>query len=248
MKKNLLATRESFCNTLPAPASGNTTISSYKIILSLTVLFFFGSVLNIEAQDDAAYKKTLTERSAKIINTLSIEDSNKYNLVLNEVVNQYFLLNQIHDTYKKAVSALKESRLDENEKKETIKGLEEKKTSQLLQQHTAFISLLNKQLSDKQVEQIKNGMTYNVLNVTYTAYQEMIPSLTTVQKEKIYNWLIEAREKAMDEGSSDDKHKMFGKYKGKINNYLSAEGYDMKAEEKAWQQRIKERKEKTNSK
>jgi hypothetical protein len=82
-----------------------------------------------------------------------------------------------------------------------------------------------------------------VLNVTNAAYLDMILSLTDVQKQTIYNWLKEAREKAMDEGSSDDKHKVFGKYKGRINNYLSAEGYDMKAEEKTWQQRLREKRE-----
>ena len=76
-------------------------------------------------------------------------------------------------------------------------------------------------------------MTYRVMPVTYTAYQDMILTLTTEQKEKIYNWLKEARELAMDEGSSEDKHKVFGKFKGRINNYLSAEGYDMKKEEKS---------------
>jgi len=49
-------------------------------------------------------------------------------------------------------------------------------------------------------------------------------------------------EKAMDAESADKKHAVFGKYKGRINNYLSAAGIDMKKEEAAWQQRIKERK------
>jgi hypothetical protein len=75
----------------------------------------------------------------------------------------------------------------------------------------------------------------------------MIPTLTTEQKEKISNWLKEARELAMDEGSSEDKHKVFGKFKGRINNYLSAEGYDMKKEEKAWQERLKEKKQKESA-
>ena len=70
---------------------------------------------------------------------------------------------------------------------------------------------------------------------------DMIPTLTAEQKEKIYSWLKEARELAIDEGSSEDKHKVFGKYKGRINNYLSKQGYDMKVEEKGWQQRIKDR-------
>ena len=31
----------------------------------------------------------------------------------------------------------------------------------------------------------------------------------------------------------------FGKYKGRINNYLSAQGYDLKKEGIEWQKRIK---------
>jgi hypothetical protein len=37
---------------------------------------------------------------------------------------------------------------------------------------------------------------------------------------------------------------VFGKYKGRINNYLSAAGYDMKKEGEEWQKRIKQRQEK----
>jgi hypothetical protein len=44
--------------------------------------------------------------------------------------------------------------------------------------------------------------------------------------------LLEAREHAMDGGSSEEKHAIFGKYKGRINNFLSAQGIDLKAAEK----------------
>ena len=33
------------------------------------------------------------------------------------------------------------------------------------------------------------------------------------------------------------KHAWFGKYKGRINNYLSAAGYDLKKEGEDWQKR-----------
>jgi len=56
----------------------------------------------------------------------------------------------------------------------------------------------------------------------------MIPQLSDEQKKKIFDWLVEAREYAMDAESSEKKHAWFGKYKGRINNYLSAEGIDMK--------------------
>ena len=37
------------------------------------------------------------------------------------------------------------------------------------------------------------------------------------------------------------KHAAFGKYKGRINNYLSKRGYDLVKERKAWYERIKAR-------
>jgi len=82
-------------------------------------------------------------------------------------------------------------------------------------------------------------MTFGVLPITYKGYQEMLPDLTAEQKAQILTYLTEAREKAMDAGSAEEKHKWFGKYKGKINNYLSAQGYDMKKAGEEWQARIK---------
>ena len=112
--------------------------------------------------------------------------------------------------------------------------------------HNAFLTALSHELSQEQVTKVKDGMTYNVLKVTYTAYSDMIPSLTKEQKDQIMTWLVEAREQAMDAENSEKKHAWFGKYKGRINNYLSAEGYDLKKEREGWQQRIKEREEKKN--
>ena len=86
-------------------------------------------------------------------------------------------------------------------------------------------------------------MTYNVFPNTYRAYQEMIPTLTKAQKKQIYAYLYEAREHAMDAESSDKKHAWFGKYKGKINNYISKEGIDMKEMSLAWEKKIREREE-----
>ena len=90
-------------------------------------------------------------------------------------------------------------------------------------------------------------MTYRVLPITFAAYLDMLPRLTNEQKDTIYYWLQVAREQAMDAGSSEKKHAVFGRYKGKINNYLSAAGYDMKKEGEDWQKRIKERNEKTGN-
>ena len=225
-----------------ARSSSWTSFLSHTAFLKNFILCLFSfTTIVANAQTDAEFKKTLHDRSVKIVNTLEITDSVKYNKVVDILADQYFALNKIHDKTKESIAAIKALQLPDEEKNDKIKKEEEGKTAQLKKLHEEFIAKLQKDLSETEIEKIKDGMTYRVMPITYGAYQDMILTLTTEQKEKIYNWLKEARELAMDEGSSDDKHKMFGKYKGRINNYLSSQGYDMKAEEKAWQQRIKEK-------
>nr|AIA90635.1 CAZy families PL1 protein [uncultured Chitinophaga sp.] len=84
-------------------------------------------------------------------------------------------------------------------------------------------------------------MTYGVVKVTYDATLEMIPSLKKEEQEQILAWLKEAREFALDADTSEAKHAAFGKYKGRINNYLSKRGYDLVKEREAWYERIKAR-------
>lgn len=208
------------------------------LIGGIAVLYLCSHTAAAQSDD---YKKVITERSAKIVNTLGITDSVKYKVVLNKLVSQYAGLNDIHENNKQAVAAIKKQALSKEEMDQALQKQAADKTAQLSQLHNAFLLQLKENLQDADIEKIKDGMTYRVFPITYGAYQDMIPALTTEQKDKIYVWLKEARELAMDEGSSDDKHKVFGKYKGRINNYLSAAGYDLKKETEDWQKRLKEK-------
>ena len=213
------------------------------IIISLLITFLLNSIVigqsSLNQQEE--FKKTLSDRSRKIVATLEITDSGKFDGIVKLLTDQYFNLNKIHDGTKEIIAMVKTLQLTAEEKEIRIKSEEEEKKTKLKKLHGEFIEQLQKKLTEEQIEKVKEGMTYKVMSVTYSAYLNIILTLTPEQKEKIYNWLKEARELAMDEGSSEDKHKVFGKYKGKINNYLSSQGYDMKKEEKAWQQRMKER-------
>ena len=107
--------------------------------------------------------------------------------------------------------------------------------------HQRYLSKLSSVLTAEQVTKVKDGMTYSILPVTYSAYLDMLPDLTAAQRQQIMTWLAEAREHAMDAGSSEQKHAVFGTYKGRINNYLSASGIDMKKAEADWKKRRNEK-------
>ena len=214
------------------------------LLLFVIVLNSFTGVLAQESSNainkDAAYTQTITNRAEKIVQTLEISDSSKAKRVTNIIASQYRNLNTLHTERDDQISQIKQKGLSKEIVDSQIKTVRETTDKKLSVLHNAFLTALSHELSQEQVTKVKDGMTYNVLKVTYTAYSDMIPSLTKEQKDQIMTWLVEAREQAMDAENSEKKHAWFGKYKGRINNYLSAEGYDLKKEREGWQQRIKE--------
>jgi hypothetical protein len=210
------------------------------------VVFLFAFMLPLSAQQQTQddYMKVLTERADKIVKTLNITDSLQYKRVREILVNQYAALGKIHDASDAKIKALKSSGLSKEELEKQTKAVENEADAQLYQWHCAYFAQLSGNLTAGQVEAVKNGMTYNVLNVTFNAQLDMIPTLKADEKRQIMIWLLEAREHAIDASSADGKHAWFGKYKGRINNYLSSCGYDLTKERAAWAERIKQRSEK----
>jgi hypothetical protein len=212
-----------------------------KIVLIVATIIFsyhisFGQLEGI----DPDYLKTLNGRAGKIVDELNLNDKEQAERVKQIIVVQYFELSKIHDARDAKLEEIKnlEGEAKEKAKSEIHNGTD----ANLYKLHAAYLAKLSAELTQDQVEQVKDGMTYGVVKHTYTGYMNLLPDLTAEQKRYIYANLVEAREFAMDAGSSKAKHGWFGKYKGRINNYLSAAGYDMKkAEEdlKARQQKGK---------
>lgn len=210
--------------------------------IALLLLSVAGSTAFAQTTADNNYIKVITERSNKIVTGAGITDSVKFKKVRDVVVAQYNDLNTVYEARKTKVNDIKAQMPDDKAGANAkIALVDTDVVKQVKVLHAAYIKKLNKELSADEVDKIKDGMTYRIYPITYTAYQDEIPNLTDEQKSKIKGWLLEARENAIDAESSEKKHAWFGKFKGRINNYLSAQGYDMKKEGEEWQKRIKER-------
>jgi hypothetical protein len=216
----------------------------YLVLLEL----FTGGYISTFAQAPSSntnmdnYTQVITLRSAKIVDALSITDSVKYMKVRDVIVDQYRNLNDIYTKRNAQSKQIKEQFADDKAAAGLkIADVDSNVNKQLKEQHVQYLSKLARELNPEQVDKVKDGMTYRIYPITYTAYLDELPNLTTPQKDKIKGWLLEARENAIDAESAEKKHAWFGKFKGRINNYLSAQGYDMKAAGEAWQKRIKER-------
>lgn len=188
---------------------------------------------------DAKYVETIMQRSTKVTDALKITGTARGKEVLNIVANRYFKLNDIY-TERDSIKAVAKT-LTGNEKKQKMEYAEMLKDQKLYKSHFGFIADLSVYLSEKEVETVKDVLTYNVVNVTYKAQCDMIPSLKLEEKVQILAWLKEAREYAMDAESSKKKHEAFGKFKGRINNWLSKRGYNLTKEREEWAKRVKAR-------
>jgi sugar phosphate isomerase/epimerase len=177
---------------------------------------------------DPQYVQTIIGRSQKATDELGITWTPLGRNVLNIICNRYFQLNDIYaerDSIKKSDKKLAEALCD----------------SRLYRSHNGFLADLSLYLKPQEIDKVKDVMTFDVVKVTYEAQCDMIPTLKEEEKQQIMAWLIEARELAIDAESSKKKHEVFGKYKGRINNYLAKRGYDLTKEREAWYERIKAR-------
>jgi hypothetical protein len=175
---------------------------------------------------EAEYMAKLEQRAGDILKALELADDAKAQRVRGIAIAQYRALRDWHD----GLDAKLKGAADEEARviRASLKEL-----------HGKFIAALATELTPAQVERVKDRMTYDKVRVTYDGYVEMLPQLTAAQKARILELLKEAREEAMDGGSSEEKTAILGRYKGRINNYLSAEGYDLKQAGKDWAERRK---------
>ncbi|SCD21509.1 hypothetical protein PSM36_2713 [Proteiniphilum saccharofermentans] len=210
--------------------------------------FILFGLISVNAQkaktpEDIKYLEVLSNRSDKILDQyVRLPEGEIKEKVRDLMVKQYWDLNKIHDRKDRKIEELKQSGLpDEKFGKEKSK-LENKAEKKLQKLQKKYLRNLSKYLNKQQIDGVKDGMTLGAFDHNYRGFTELIPSLKQDEKEYVYNQLVEARDKAMNMGSSEDKQAVFRQYKGKINNYLSQQGYDLDQERIEWNKRIEEAK------
>jgi hypothetical protein len=208
--------------------------------LALAIVICIGAQSATLEGAENEYVRTASMRADRIVASLGLHNNARATRVRRLVTKQYCDLNRLHGARDAAVAQAKASAGGaEDSAAQTVKAVRGDYAVQVAHLHYAFLGRLAAELSPEQIEQVKDGMTYGVLPLTYRAYQDLVPTLTDEQKRQILAWLTEAREHAMDAGSSHEKHGWFGKYKGRINNYLAAAGIDLKQAERNLRERQK---------
>jgi hypothetical protein len=214
----------------------------YKKLVAVALLVFFGlNQVSAQSGVDPEYVKVTNERAQKIVDDLKLKSKEDQLAVRDIIAEQYRSLSKIQEARDAKIAEIKKNTTDKAKQEKATEKLKNSTDKKILSLHKSYLNKLSKKLTNSQIVQVKDGMTYGVLPITVLGYNDMLPNLTDAQKKYIYDALVEAREHAMDAGSSKEKHAWFGKYKGRINNYLSKGGYDLNKESTDWHKRLEER-------
>ncbi len=175
---------------------------------------------------DEKYEKTIDERSAKIVDALGLEDAAKKDSVHAIIQTQYRTLNAWHEANDKRRDELRK-KVGKSAEATPEKAELDAIDAALKSIHTWYLDSLAEHLTPAQIDIVKDKMVYGKLQVTYNAYLAQQPTLKDEEKAYLLEQLTIAREEGMDGASTEEKNKIFDKYKGRINNYLSKRGYTL---------------------
>jgi hypothetical protein len=170
------------------------------------------------AEADTDYTAKIEDRTTKLVDALKLTDPAQAARVHALVVAQYRAINTWHDAHDAELKTLAKTNDDASKQKATeIK-------SSLKKIHDDYLAALSAQLPSDKVEAVKDLMALGKVDFTYRGYLLEYPGMNDAQKAKVLGFLKEARDEAIDAGSTDEKSNIFNRYKGRINNWLSKEG------------------------
>ena len=145
------------------------------ITLCLLMLATAATAVELDSKNrDPKYVENIVGRSQKIIDKLKLKDTVVSRNVLNIVANKYFMLNDIYAKRDTAINQIKRSTLVGDARNAAITAAQNEKEAALYRSHFAFAADLSLFINDKQIEVIKDGMTFGVVKVTYDATLDMI--------------------------------------------------------------------------
>lgn len=175
------------------------------------------------------------EFAAKILTSMRLSETGKTNRLI-EVTVSY--LNVLEDILEQRTLTLEEIEdqyeNDSPEMDSLIVKAYEVARDKYLPVKEVYTNHLEDNLTPYQVERVKDGLTYDTFPNLYAMYQEMVPMLKPVEKAHIKVLLIEGRENAMLAVSREGQKQWWDKYRGIINNYIAAQGYDFGKLSKSW--------------
>lgn len=166
--------------------------------------------------------------SNRLMQTLTISDEWQAEQVRNLLAYQYQKMDEIYAKKKSETTAMEQASLDGVAKEDRAMAIWKESKAALDTQRDKLFEKLGLLLTETQIELVKDEMTYNGFQKELSRFEELLPQLTDEHKAAIIVYLKEARENALNVLTNRERNQWFTKYRGRANNYLSKEGYDLR--------------------
>ena len=205
--------------------------------LSLLLLLVFTCFATRAQQHEVTdYIDDIDVRASNVVAQLDINSTDKKKIKA-IVVNQYLNIEKIEAKRNSQLEKLEKTVDDQEKQKLKSEEVWTDYKASISKLHDSYLHKLSKKLSDSQIVQVKDAMTYQVMPKTYSNFLDMFQNLNENQKKMIYDHLVEARENAMNVGTHKWQFQWFAKYRGKINNILASQGIELHHTSKAWEKK-----------
>lgn len=177
---------------------------------------------------DVKSSATYITESNRVMQKLALSDEWLAEQVRNLLAFQYQKMDAIYADKLSQTTEMEHASLSVTEKEKRSVQIWEESKGALDAQRDKLFGKLEPLLSDEQIEVIKNEMTYNGFQKELSRFEQLLPALTEEHQAAIVVYLKEARENALNVLTNRERNQWFTKYRGRANNYLSKQGYNLR--------------------
>jgi len=217
------------CVTMTKPIYTLSAVMALGLVFCLSASAQYRTPPVSAEEKEAVYNATINDRTADILKQLALTDPAKSNRVYQAIVDQYHALRARDEAIDDELGNLTRDSAEWSAARIAMFPHMSKPL------HDRFVAKLSADLTPEQVELVKDKMTYGKVQFTYAAYCAIVPNLTDEEKAHVLDLLKQARDEAMDGGSSTEKSAIFQKFKDDINAYLDSRGHDVAKATREWQ-------------
>jgi hypothetical protein len=189
-------------------------------VMGLTVVASAQQEPALPQDEEAEYRQVIDRRATGIVEGLDLDDPAREQKVHAILVGYYPKLREYHEE-----KGPKVRELEQEARRATEAGNESAAESAQMQVESLqqarqelrdeFVGQLKEVLSEEEINRVKDGMTYGLVQHRMEALSRI--DLSEEQKKQVEEILVAAREEAFDEAGSREKHAAFRRAMGRIS-------------------------------
>ncbi|MDQ8201039.1 DUF3826 domain-containing protein [Pelagicoccus enzymogenes] len=199
-------------------------------------ILLLSALLGFSPASQAADTPTPVEKASAIIKPMRFMDTEQSERAIELTANYLKDIATISQQRSKELSAIGDAPDAAPEIHEQTADAWKKHRRLAIALRDAYVAQLNTLMVPGRVDRVKDGLTSDWYHLELQRFDRLAPDLTYPERAHIVGLLVEMRENAMLEVEPKLQLQWAHKYRGIINNYIAAQGYDFHALAKTYRE------------